>query len=124
MSVKEIIELVLKDDGATLNLDLRQVKLSEGYMVGGYSSEWRLRGQSMHDMAENDIIEISTLIYLLTQKAKESKFGAYIGLWMHDGCLYLELSELVTELNTAKQLGTDRNQSAIYDNKNGVAIKL
>ena len=55
--------------------------------------------------------------YIKKHGALLKKDENYLGLWFNkqDGNLYLDVSEVVDDLETAKSLGADRDQIAIWD---------
>lgn len=64
------------------------------------------------------------LVHYIASKLHLIKTGVFIGAWVSDGKVYLDLSESFSALSTAKQIGRKRHQLAIYDVHRAVEITL
>jgi len=52
------------------------------------------------------------------------KDNMFLGGWVENGVVYLDISELIGDKETAIYQGIKRNQLAIFDNSNEVVINL
>lgn len=61
--------------------------------------------------------------YIEKHRAVLAQPGRYLGAWLDGDTLYLDVSEIHSELATAARLGWERNQLAIYDVARGQDIR-
>jgi hypothetical protein len=111
--------------GASYNPVARVLNPLSGYMVAvpGYSKVVP-RVWSTIDLMEvvNNWLGENARIY--ADRKITGVAGIYIGLWEHDGKLYLDLSQRIMSRASAINLGKDRKQLAIYDCYNTCDIDL
>ena len=62
--------------------------------------------------------------YAESKRAELAVPGRYLGAWLDDGILYLDVTEVHAEFATAVRLGIERNQLAIYSFATGNSIYL
>jgi hypothetical protein len=102
------------------NKNGRALKIKElGYIVS------RAKGLQIQfnsqDLTDYNFKDLETLINRLTKDIKPKEF---IGLWLDNGILYIDLSRVILSLENAKELGRANKQQAIYDLKNKKTIYL
>ena len=107
---KEIIELTVKNGGYTL-----ENENSGRYVVA----------TGINETVVKEINETILKEYHDTVKSLNNK-NYTLGTWLNkkNGLFYLDTVELVDDLETAKKLGKERNEIAIYDLKKNVEIEL
>ena len=111
----KMIKEILKNGGATLDVNYNNFNASAGYMVSLYGYE-----------VKTDINNIEAIKKELENKkeiAQKIK-GAYIGLWVDSGLVYLDISKYIIDYNEALETARSHKQQAIYDLKNDVSIYL
>lgn len=110
MNLKQLKEIVSANNGATLTSNLETATIDSGYMVSlaGY--------------------EIKTSITLLTSEMLKEyqsiaqQQNAYIGLWLDNDELYLDISVNIKDEQQALRMARDNNQLAMYHIEKGVTI--
>jgi hypothetical protein len=114
MDLKKIKAIVEKG-GATLDAKtFDDAKVSNGYMVG-------IKGDVIDVNGAFYDIKAITSSYMLSHIASEKD---YIGYWVNDNNLYIDLSQNVLDLDDAITLGKANNQKAIWDVVNNCEITL
>lgn len=99
-------DLLLKyiKNGATLNNNLQEINKNNGFMVSimGYEKTFK----------PDDLTNIEKVIIDYKNRLKASQF---IGLWQHDGLVYVDISRHYTNKQDAIKNGILNKQLAIYD---------
>ena len=111
--LKAIKNHISTTGGATLDargLDITTLK--RGYMVSVKGFEFK---------TSLEALDKRTLERY--QKIAQSK-GAFVGLWLDAGVLYVDISKNIMQLNTALGLAKSNEQLAIFDNAKGASIYL
>jgi hypothetical protein len=62
--------------------------------------------------------------YIIDNADELSSEHSFVGLWIDNGMVYLDVSVKYDDLETACYVGIINDQKAIYDNANAVAIHL
>ena len=128
-----LINEAIERGGLTVGLgknDYLKVKeFKSGYMVGGYSEEYRAAIDDIHSMNIAGLYLI--LLDLHKQAAQAAGFsqyeytsGLYLGFWVDNGYLYIEISKKFRSKEAALIEASERKQLAIYDCKNNKSIYL
>lgn len=108
--------------GITIKADKSGYEPKDGYVVAT-SAKW---GYIIEDARHKSDAELRAEIraYKVRHAGLLSRKENYLGLWLNkdDGNLYLDVSEVVDDLETAKTLGASRDQKAIWDIRNKVEI--
>ena len=113
MTLRQLKNYVKHNDGATIDASTGDIALlNAGYMVSlaGYETKTTLRRLSYR------------LVRYYLKEAK--KRGAFLGLWLDGGALYVDISVNIALLGEAVIKARDNKQLAIYDVKNAVSIYL
>ena len=111
----KMIKKILKNGGATLDYNYNNFNSKDGFMVSLDSYE-----------AKVDIDNIEAIKKEIETKkeiAKKIK-GAYIGLWLDKGLVYIDISKHIIDYNRALEVARNNKQLAIYDLKNDNSIYL
>lgn len=114
MNDKKIME-ILEKKGATLDKNYNNFASDKGFMVS-------LEGQEKKIIKSN-IEEIKKEI---EEKRKfiENKKGLFIGLWLEDNYIYIDISIYIENKTEALEIGKKNNQLAIFDLKNKDSLYL
>lgn len=115
MELKQLINNIICQGGATLDRDLQPIDTKVGYMVSYFETE------KTFDLNDIDYHEISNLI--LKRKA-DLKENEYLGFWVYKGKLYIDISINIIDLEQAKKVGIANNQLSIYDLSNDTSIQI
>ena len=114
---KRLINEILKNGGATLNTELENANLKNGYMVSMAGYETVISLEDLKDYKQVEKI-------LIKYKKLARKKGAFIGAWINENKLYLDLSKNYKRLGNAMKIGKKNNQLAIFDINNLEEIML
>lgn len=112
MTNNAIKTLVSTNKGATLTHNGNKYRLKDGYMVSvkGYERRYRRWGNLFNRLAD--------------YKDKAKKLGGYVGLWLHDGYIYLDISKCYKDKAEAIAMGYANKQLSIYDIANDSYINM
>lgn len=105
MENNKIIEII-ENKGATLDKNYNNFSSDNGYMVS-------LKGQEIK-VNKNDIQGIKKEIEK-KRKFIENKKGLYIGLWLDNDIMFIDVSIHIIDYMEALEVGRNNNQLAIYD---------
>lgn len=114
MKNNKIIEII-ENKGATLDYNLNDFKSSKGYIVS-------IKGQEVK-IDKNDIENIKKEIEKKREFIKDKK-GLFIGLWLEDDILYIDVSIHIINYLRALRVARNNEQLAIFDLKNNDSIYL
>lgn len=112
-NIKTIIEEIKENSGGTYNKELKSINVKSGYMVSLQGYEVKSRTD---EETEQAIIKNMEIIKGLD--------NAYLGTWIDEGIVYIDISVLVENKEDALELGKINNQIAIYDIQNNESIYL
>ena len=107
-----LLEHVKKNGGATLSKSLKHAEV-KGYMVSLKGFEKILKISEVEKI-QKDIEEKQKVI---------TKNNQYIGLWLDNDDLYIDISENISDETTAINTGRLNEQIAIYDCNNKKVIE-
>lgn len=116
MELDKIIVNGINNGGFTIDGNFKPIQEKTGFMVSmyGYEKIYPLNGS--YKALESDIIKYQAII-------KNYK-NLYIGLWIDNGLIYLDISKHYSSKKRAIQAGIQNDQLAIYDIKKGESIDL
>lgn len=114
MKNEKIIEII-ENKGATLDSNYNDFKSENGFMVS-------IEGQEVK-VNKNDIQGIKKEIEK-KRKFIENKKGLYIGLWLDNEIMYIDVSIHIIDYMEALEVARNNDQLAIYDLKNNDSIYL
>ena len=108
----------IQDGGATWDADLQPIKHRTGYMVSLPKYEVKRK--------PDDIVGIVETVERLRRTIKEDLLPGitYVGLWIDDGIVYIDVSIRETSEAGARALGRLGGQKAIYDLQTGDSIRI
>lgn len=132
---EKILQYTKTNNGGTFLINGDSAELNDGYMVSidGYESSITLNAFHSRRLGfvAYFIESVDSVINEFNPKTMESfinltdgTFPAFIGTWIHDGRLVMDISIQVKTLNQAKELGKRFNQKAIFDNAKKESIYL
>jgi len=113
MNNNELLKLIEKNGGATLDKNGNALNKKSGYMVSLDGYELKI-----------EKIELFTQQLIKKYLKIAKKLKAYFGMWIDNNILYLDISIWTASLDYAKKTGLKNNQLAIYDIKNEKSIYL
>ena len=111
----KMIKEILKNGGATLDYNYNNFSASAGYMVSIKGHEKKI-----------NINDIENIKKEITKKMKlvKNKKGYYVGLWVDNDILFIDISKHIIKYNRALEVARNNKQLAIYDLKNDKSIYL
>lgn len=107
------IEKIIKNGGATLTRELEEAQDTRRYVVSVYGLE------KVFKLNQLEELEKAVLSY-----AKDIKKGYYIGLWINDNKIYLDVSTSFDRKNQAMEFGINNKQIAIFDTKENKSLDV
>ena len=114
MKNNKIMEII-ENKGATLDKDYNNFNSSVGFMVS-------VKGQEVK-VNKNDIQGIKKEIENKREFIKDKK-GLFIGLWLEDDILYIDVSVHIINYLRALEVARNNEQKAIYDLEKNDSIYL
>lgn len=111
----KMIKTIIKDGGATLDTNYNNFNVSAGFMVSLYGYETKINIDNIEDIKK----EIET-----KREIAENINDAYVGLWVDNDILYIDISKHIKNYNRALEVARNNAQLAIYDLKNNASIYL
>lgn len=105
MEDKRIMEII-ENKGATLDKDYNGFKSENGFMVS-------LKGEEVK-VNKNDIENIKKEVEKKREFIKDKK-GLFIGLWLEDDILYIDVSIHIVNYLRALEVARKNEQKAIFD---------
>lgn len=106
MEKNNILSYVNNNGGITLNKESKKARLTDGFMVSLYGTEYKTENKE-------DVLE----------KVKEymdniqDKRGLYVGVWLDNGYYYVDYSINIIDRVEALEFGKKQKQISIYDIK-------
>ena len=106
---------ILKNGGFTIDSEYQKINKKDGYMVSllGYETQLSIKNIDKID----GIIE-------KYKKIIGNKKNMYIGAWLDNDIIYIDISKHIEKKYNAIQYGIKNRQLAIYDIKNDTCIDL
>lgn len=114
MNFISVFDSIKQNNGASYNLHTRTLNPETGYMVA-------LSGfEKIVDIPEDlnkfqDIVTSYCINRDMWDKIIADPENIYLGFWLHDGKLYIDLAEHIPTLGVAYHYAVERNQIAFYD---------
>ena len=106
---------MIENGGATLDKNYNDFSSNVGFMVS-------IKGQEVK-VNKNDIEEIKKEIEKKRDFIKDKR-GLYIGLWLEDDILFVDVSVHIVDYLEALEVGRNNDQKAIYDLKKNESVYL
>ena len=110
MDIKKLKNEILKNGGLTLTADYTKAQEKSGFYVSKLGCE--------------KIIQFEELESCLLDYSKKLLKNEYIGLWIDNGLLYIDISKHYKNKKEAIKTGIKNKQIAIYDIANNKSIYL
>lgn len=94
---------IIENGGATLDKNGNAVDFARGYQV------------SKRDCYTLNIKNIGEILAAVNGLLSEIGAGEFVGLWVDNGLIYIDVSERVERLSAAIVAGIERKQKSIFD---------
>lgn len=101
---------------ASYNLVTGEYNPEHGYMVNLAGREQKTKWKKDNRQNVKD--------YIGKYGVELNQTGCYLGAWIHEGYLYLDVSVLVDTYAAADKLAGQNSQISVFDNKHKIAIFL
>lgn len=102
MKINEL-KKIIENGGATLNSNGESVNYNRGYQV------------SKRDCYTLEIRNANKILKAVNGLLNTITAGEFVGLWVDNGLIYIDVSERVERLSVAIPLGVERKQKSIFD---------
>lgn len=106
--INNILKECIKTGGATLTKELENANIREGYMVSIKKFEYKTNINNIEGITK----DIKNKIEYINGLTKNNIF---IGLWIDDNILYIDISKNIKRKSDAIRLARHEDQKAIYD---------
>lgn len=107
------IDEIIKNGGATLDKNFNSIKEKKGFMVSIIGMERTYKKENIKELKEH-----------IKEYQKILKVNEYIGLWIENDLIYLDISKHYKDKKQAQKVGIKNKQLAIFDLKNNENIYL
>ena len=104
--------------GQTFNFDAKLALFIEGYLVSKKAPSLKIELNKFKKMKYADLAKLLSNLYF-----KATKYD-YLGYWVNNGIVYIDLTKNILDLNEAIIFGQNNDQKAIWDCKNNSEITL
>lgn len=111
--MKKLIKKILENGGATLDAKLEDADLTKGYMVSEVGAE-KVFG----------LDDVEGIEKTLKEYAEKITSNEYVGAWVDDNKLYIDISKHYKSKKQALKVGAENKQLAIYDIASAESIYL
>lgn len=101
---KELYKKMINNKGLTINRHMEELSYKNGYMVSIYGYEKQLKNFSFEEVKK-----------VVSEYQKIVKGALYIGFWIDNNTIYVDISKYVFHKSQALKLGKQNKQIAIYD---------
>lgn len=108
---KATVKSIIRNGGATINSKGERVTLKSGYQV------------SKCDLLIIPVVELTKYI-IKEMMTKLAARGEYLGLWIDDGKVYVDISCRVATKRDAMQMGRDLNQLSVLRWRDGECLAV
>lgn len=112
MNFKNVFKSIQETGGASFNLDTGELNPTKGYMVS-VSKDYERKFVIPTNFADFATIFNSYMLDHWERLIEGA--GTFVGFWIYDRHLFLDLAENIADFEEAYQKGFDREQIAIYD---------
>jgi hypothetical protein len=116
MNLQNFYNELVNNNGASYNITTGILNPNSGFFVSLPNREQQINRNNFNTSILADFINNN--IDLLSNE------NNFVGGWIENGIVYLDVSEQIADKRTALNLGVQRNQLAIYDANNGKVINL
>jgi hypothetical protein len=114
MNYTAVLKSIQDSNGASYNLHSGILNPSTGFMVATQSNEQIYDVPTTTSDLYNYVVD-----YLIAKKmwwkVQQNPDNIYLGFWINEGKLYIDLAENIPDRDDAIEAGHYRNQLAIYD---------
>jgi hypothetical protein len=116
MNLQNFYNELVNNNGASYNITTGILNPNSGFFVSLPNRELQINRNAFNTSVLADFINNN--IDLLSNE------NNFVGGWIENGIIYLDVSEQIADKRTALNLGVQRNQLAIYDANSGNVINL
>lgn len=111
--MKKLIDEIIKNGGATLTSTLENAELKNGFMVSEVGAEKTF-----------ELTDIEGIEKTLIEYAEKISANQFVGAWVDDNKLYIDISRHYKSKKQALRVGADNKQLAIFDIANAESIYI
>lgn len=122
MNIETAINDLFKNQGFTYSFMNGSLGASKGFFIP-VEHKWEKVIKNIDRYTKGEI-RLRIKAYALDHMDYLNQPNRYLGAWVHDGKLYLDVSELEMDELVAANLCRKRNHPAYYDNKNKKVVYL
>jgi hypothetical protein len=116
MNLQNFYNELVNNNGASYNITTGILNPNSGFFVSLPNREQQINREDFNTSILADFINNNSDLL--------SNENNFVGGWIENDIVYLDVSEQIADKRTALNLGVQRNQLAIYDANNGNVISL
>ena len=116
MNLQNFYNELVNNNGASYNITTGILNPNSGFFVSLPNREQQINRNDFNTSVLADFINNNSDLL--------SNENNFVGGWIENDIVYLDVSEQIADKRTALNLGVQRNQLAIYDANNGNVISL
>lgn len=113
-TLTKIKSAIIKNNGATLTSAGEYANIKTGYIVSEEKHGVILSVKEFNNKS-------AKYFNMLLKKAY--KLGAFLGFWLHNGCVYIDFNKHINDKSEAIKYAQEQKQLAIWDCVNACEIK-
>lgn len=113
MKSNYILNYINNNGGITLDKESKKARLTDGFMVSLYGTEYKTKNKKEVLEKVNEYVENI-----------QDKKGLFVGVWLEDGSYYIDYSINIIDRVEALEIAKKNKQLAIYDLKNNDSLYL
>lgn len=122
-NLRNFVDSIIQNGGASYNLVTGEFNPEEGYMVSIKDKEFKREYNGSHKSIQYDVASyIKEHAHILISGVVDSE--AFIGAWVDNGELYLDISVKVEHSRDAYKLAVENNQKAYFNNKTKESVYI
>lgn len=99
----QTLKNIIKNNGATLNKNLKKINFKQGYQI------------SIKDGYILNLNDTQTILKAINNLQKTINKNEFIGLWIEENKIYIDISIKINTLEKALKLGKKLKQISIFD---------
>ena len=115
--INKLINYTIKNGGVSFNKNLEILEDLKGFTVSIQKFEYTTKIENIEEKKKDILNKINIL-----NKSKKNNY--FIGLWLYDNILYIDINKIELNKSRALELGKKENQKAIFDNVNKKEIEV
>ena len=120
MNLNKLIQLTLQNEGCSLSFNSGIFNPNVGYFSSYKDSEFKIK---IEDFTEAKV-RVLMIPYLIKNKELVKTNTSFIGTWVHEGLVYLDISKQFEHESACRTFTINNKQLAYYSARDKEVIKI